>query len=94
MSVPSRETFTKLALGERLKELRGDHTLRFIAAYVDLSVSYLSDLENGRTWPSLKTLIALADVYKTTVVGILAPVNLGEIARESVIPFDEIGNAK
>lgn len=84
------QTHAKVALGERLKALRGGTVLRVAAERARISVSYLSDLENGRAWPSLTTLIALADAYETTVVRILAPVDLGELAHGAVIPFDEL----
>lgn len=56
-------------LGKRLKEHRKKDglTLAEVKEKSDLSISYLSDLERGRTNPSLDTLKQLAGIYKTTV---------------------------
>ncbi len=53
------------ALGARLRQLRKANgwTLADVAARTGLSVSFLSDIERGRTSPSLDTLEKLAGVY-------------------------------
>jgi len=53
------------ALGARLRQLRKANgwTLANVAARTGLSVSFLSDIERGRTSPSLDTLEKLAGVY-------------------------------
>lgn len=66
-----------MELHERLRELRTERGLRLkdVAARADISVPYLSDLERGRTNPSLDTLITLARAYEITVHDLLASVN-------------------
>lgn len=41
---------------EIVRVLRGDKTLKQLAELTGLSLSYLSDIERGRTEPSIKTL--------------------------------------
>lgn len=42
-------------------------TLREVSARTGLSISYISDIERGRTNPSLKTCIKLARVFGVEV---------------------------
>lgn len=58
------EGFTMLS--HYLKALRTAHGYRLtdVATKSGLSVPFLSDLEHGRSDPSLKSLIALAAVYE------------------------------
>lgn len=58
-----------MKLGERLKSYRKNagYTLAQLKDLSGLSVSYLSDLERGRTNPSVKTLNTLASIYKISV---------------------------
>lgn len=62
-----------MKLCERLRELRSERNLRLkdVAARSGLSVPYLSDLERGRTNPSLDTLCVLAATYEITVHDVL-----------------------
>lgn len=60
-----------MGLGERLRQLRGLLTLKEAAALAGISVSYLSDIERGRTEPTLRTLGKLARAYDTTIGVIL-----------------------
>jgi XRE family transcriptional regulator, regulator of sulfur utilization len=55
-----------MKLGERLRELRQQQglTLLQLSQQTSLSVSYLSDLERGRTNPSIDTLERIANSYK------------------------------
>ena len=82
-----------MTLGERLKQLRTDraYTLMYLQDIgIELSVSYLSDLERGRTKPSIGALVLLANVYGMTVQELIAPVDFGERVRQSdPIPFME-----
>lgn len=75
-----------MTLPDRLKQLRGERRLAEIAAVSGLSVSYLSDIENGRATPPLQTLARLSFAYKLPVVGILTGVDLGDWFEP--IPFD------
>lgn len=66
-----------MKLGERIRELRHQkkETLGELGDGTDLSVSYLSDLERGRTSPSIQTLQTLADHFGLTVTDLLAGVD-------------------
>jgi transcriptional regulator with XRE-family HTH domain len=78
-----------MKLKNRLREIRRQHgvTLLQVADATKLSVSYLSDLERGRTNPSLETLERLAAFYKVSMVDLLAGVDgWGTQSRESLAP--------
>lgn len=73
-----------MQLHERLRELRNERGLRLkdIAVVAGISVPYLSDLERGRTNPSLETLQTLAGAYAITVHDLLEGVEFyGEQTR-------------
>lgn len=73
-----------MQLGERLRQLRRPLTLKDVAALTGLSVSYLSDIERGRTEPTLRTLVKLAKLHRITVGVLLMPVRLeGELPLTS-----------
>ena len=55
------------AIGERLRMLRGDKSLREVANALDISVSALSMYENGERVPRDNIKIRIADYYKKTV---------------------------
>lgn len=66
-----------MKLGDRLREVRRARamTLAQVADVVKLSVSYLSDLERGRTNPSMDTLEQLAACYGLPAIDLLANVD-------------------
>lgn len=66
-----------MRLGERLRELRQglEYTLLQLSQATSLSVSYLSDIERGRTTPSLDTLEKIANVYKMPLGQLMASVD-------------------
>lgn len=61
-------------MGLRLRELRQrvGLTLPVVAEEVGISVSHLSDLERGRTLPSLPLLLRLADQYQLETTELLS----------------------
>jgi XRE family transcriptional regulator, regulator of sulfur utilization len=77
-----------MKLGERLREVRQqrDQTLVQVAQTIDLSVSYLSDLERGRTQPSLDTLERLAAHYHVTVIDLMQGVDAWGNPTEEGLP--------
>jgi len=78
-----------MKLQDRLKEVRTTHdlTLKELANRTGLSVSYLSDIERGRTNPSLSTLESLAIALEMTVIDLLTGVDFaGEITEASLPP--------
>jgi XRE family transcriptional regulator, regulator of sulfur utilization len=67
-----------MQLHARLREIRQQrvNTLLQVAEATKLSVSYLSDLERGRTQPSLETLQKLALHYEVTLTDLLTGVDV------------------
>lgn len=62
-----------MTLSERLRDLRGQSTLTLkqLSERTGLSIQFLSDLEHGRTKPSLDTLSKLATAYGIRVTTLL-----------------------
>lgn len=58
-----------MTVGKRVKEIRKEKklTLRELSKKVDISISFLSDIENGRSNPSLKRIKDIADALGTSV---------------------------
>lgn len=76
-----------MKLHERLKELRTERqlTLKELSERSELSVSYLSDIERGRTVPTLATLETLANALAVTVIDFLSGVDFaGEVTDASL----------
>ncbi len=69
-----------MSLGKRIKTLRlmNNYTLQQLADKVELSISYLSDVENGRCNPSLSRLKDISSGLNTSVSYLL-----GEEVRET-----------
>ena len=72
-------------IGELLKELRGDKTLRKVEMDTGISNSYLSNLEMGRKNPGIKSLSKLATYYQVPLSGLVDYAGL---------PFDEQAMAR
>jgi XRE family transcriptional regulator, regulator of sulfur utilization len=77
-----------MKLHERLKEVRisRDLTLKGLAERTGLSVSYLSDIERGRTNPSLTTLETLAVALDITVLDLLTGVDFAGEQTDAGLP--------
>lgn len=78
-----------MTLGERIKALRKERgwTLSDLSLRINLTISYLSDLERDRTEPSLKVLVKIANTFDMTTVNFLLPVDLGETLE--ALPFED-----
>lgn len=57
----------KKVIGEKLKKLRGDKTVRQVAGDVGISPSALTMYEMGERSPRPAVMVKLADYYGTTV---------------------------
>lgn len=81
-------TVRTMTLAERLRELRTQQgwRLKDLSEKSGLSVPYLSDLERGRTNPSLDTLQTLAGSYSLSVNDLLAPVDFYGERTEASLP--------
>ena len=75
-------------LGARLRQLRKarGYTLLDVGAKTGLSVSFLSDVERGRTKPSLDTLEKLASTYGCAVSELLQVESEAEDDSETESP--------
>lgn len=71
---------TSWTFGDRLRWLRWerDLTLADLSSATGLSISYLSDMERGRTLPTLATLYKLAAAYDMTASDLLRGVEIDE----------------
>ncbi len=77
-----------MKLGDRIRELRKSkgETLKEISGSTNLSVSYLSDIERGRTNPSLQTLDTLAEHFGISVTDLLSGVEFAGIPTDNALP--------
>ena len=77
-----------MELGDRIRELRKSkgETLKTTSEGINLSVSYLSDIERGRTNPSLQTLETLAIHFGVTVTDLLYGVEFAGVQTENALP--------
>jgi len=77
-----------MQLGDRIRELRRNkgEILKDTSEGTDLSVSYLSDVERGRTNPSLKTIETLANHFDITVTDLLSGVEFAGAKTENALP--------
>jgi XRE family transcriptional regulator, regulator of sulfur utilization len=76
-----------MKLHERLRELRQERgqRLKDVSEIAGISIPYLSDLERGRTNPSLETLQTLAAAYGISVHDLLVSVEFyGEVSQQSL----------
>jgi len=64
-----------LKIGTKIKEIRLQKNIKQIdlARMAEISNSYLSDIEKGRTEPSLKTLIKIAQALNIKDINIFLP---------------------
>jgi transcriptional regulator with XRE-family HTH domain len=80
-------------LGARLRAIRKQqgYTLADVGSKTGLSVSFLSDIERGRTRPSLDTLEKLATYYQLTINDLLEGVDADMLASNTGYPpsFEE-----
>lgn len=77
-----------MKLENRIRELRGtaNLTLKQLSGKTDLSVSYLSDIERGRTRPSLGALESLAIAFEISVTDLLAGVDFAGEKTDASLP--------
>lgn len=77
-----------MKLQNRLKELRmyRDLTLKGVAELTGLSVSYLSDIERGRTTPTLNTLETIAQALEVSIIDMLTGVDFAGEASQAGLP--------
>jgi transcriptional regulator with XRE-family HTH domain len=79
-----------MTVGKRIKEIRNKNklTLRELSKIVDISISFLSDIENGRSNPSLERLKSIAAALDTPVSVLLGEIPNNDKATDYT---DDIG---
>lgn len=77
-----------MQLGQRIREIRNikGETLKETSIKTELSVSYLSDIERGRTNPSLQTLETIASHFNLSVTDMLAGVEFAGEPTNNALP--------
>ncbi|RJQ45010.1 MAG: XRE family transcriptional regulator [Anaerolineaceae bacterium] len=78
-----------MSLGEKLKAIRKNRhnlTLSEVAGKTNLSVSFLSDVERGRTKPSLATLETLANFYAVNISELVDEQEKKPLADNDLLP--------
>ena len=70
----------RTAIGELLRDLRGERTLRDVERNTGISNTYLSNLEQGLRRPGIKTLSTLSEYYE---------VPLNELLKVADLPHQE-----
>jgi len=60
-------------IGERFKQARKNagYTQEQVAAKLDLSQSYIANIEGGKAWPSLHLFLDFCDLYHVTADSLL-----------------------
>lgn len=71
-------------IGERIRSIRTETglTLKCVAGRADMSVSFLSDIEHGRSNPSLEMLERIAEALGVTLVCDLVELGTGRAALD------------
>ena len=77
-----------MKLGSELRRLRKYQRLKLVevSERTNLSVSFLSDIERGRTKPSLDTLEKLAACYQVSVNDVIKDTDFGISSSERSYP--------
>lgn len=71
MAIRSKSEVDLVAIGFRIKKLRGALLQEDLAAYLDVTQGHLSKIERGKIAPSLATLISLSDRFRKSIDWIL-----------------------
>jgi len=76
-------------LGSKLKNIRKNikgYTLQDVFEGTEISVSFLSDMERGKTKPSLETLQKLANFYKVNLSDLLDEDQENKLEQKDLYP--------
>jgi len=76
-------------LGSKLKNIRKNikgYTLQQVFEGTEISVSFLSDMERGKTKPSLETLQKLANFYKVNLSDLLDEDQENKLEQKDLYP--------
>ena len=80
-----------MSVGERIKKFRLGKglTLRDLSKRIDISISFLSDIENGRSNPSLERLKDIAAALNTPISVLLGEENINRCKKGYNSTLDE-----
>jgi transcriptional regulator with XRE-family HTH domain len=70
-SIPSKSKVDSVAIGARIRKLRGSMFQEELAAYLNVSQGHLSKIERGKIAPSIEILILLSDKFRKSIDWIL-----------------------
>ena len=74
-------------IGENLKYARtwrNLYTLKFVSSETGISISFLSDIERGKTMPSIYTLLKLCEFYKVVLAEVLPEEHIFNLVERGV----------
>jgi len=69
--LPNKIKVDLVAVGSRIKNLRGNILQEELATYLGISQGHLSKVERGKTAPSFEMLISLSDRFHKSIDWIL-----------------------
>jgi len=67
----SKRKMNSVAIGSRIRKLRGTMLQQELASYLHVSQGHLSKIEAGRIAPSIDILILLSDKFRRSIDWIL-----------------------
>ena len=70
-SIPVKSKVDSVAIGLRIRKLRGSMFQEELAAYLNVSQGHLSKIERGKIAPSIEILILLSDKFRKSIDWIL-----------------------
>lgn len=81
----------KTDIGERIRSLRGELSQQEFADALGFSRAYVSDIERGKTKPSLEVLSAIAAKYRVSIDWIITGRDILEagLPRKPLTPDEE-----
>lgn len=79
------------SVGVRIKALRKQkgYTLKILSAKAKISISFLSDIENGRSKPSLERLQDIAVALETTTSYLMNESSIEHLSSRPISPVSE-----
>src|SRR5665254_21456 len=88
------EDVQPMKIGEKLKFLRNekDYTLKQLAQITGISISFISDIENGRRKPGLGNLEKLAVGLSVSASELIAEADVGDVGVPAILESNKLDN--
>jgi len=85
-----------MKIGEKLKFLRNekDYTLKQLAQITGISISFISDIENGRRKPGLDNLEKLAVGLSVSASELIAEADVGDVGVPAILESNKLDNTE